>query len=316
MQTRTELTAQKVKTIRALLTDERVKKQLLMAIPKHLSVDRLLRVAITSIQRNPALLECTPQSLLACVMTAAQLGLEPDGITGQAYMVPYRNSKKPGKPMEAQLIPGYRGLLALTRRSGEVRSVQAHVVYSNDRFELRYGLDEKLEHVPADGDRGEPRGAYVIFRYKDGSHSFDYMSREDIEKVRQRSKSPAEGPWATDWDEMAKKTVIRRHAKLAPMSVEFAKAVALEDRFHAGESQMDLLTEGEQVIEPEQPLPEPCFEELVAEAAKGDGAILQQLEKFVAVTAEANGIGPEELKETAARNFEEFWHAFHQWMQK
>lgn len=106
----------KTATIRGLL--EKSRKQLEMAIPKHMTVDRLLRVAMTSIQRTPKLLDCTPQSLLACVMTCAQLGLEPDQFLGQAYLVPFKDTEK--NITVCTLIPGYRGYIALARRSGEV----------------------------------------------------------------------------------------------------------------------------------------------------------------------------------------------------
>ena len=231
---------QKAANIRELLNKSR--RQLEMALPKHLTADRLLRVAMTSIQRTPKLLDCTQPSLLACIMTCAQLGLEPDQFLGQAYLVPFGNV--------CTLIPGYRGYIALARRSGEVQSVSAQAVYDKDHFCLQYGIDEKLEHTPyepseAELDTKEPRGsfkgAYVIFKYKDGSYSFDYMGKAEIDRIRKRSKAANDGPWVTDYAEMAKKTVIKRHAKLAPLSVEFQRAVALEDRAMAGESQADLL---------------------------------------------------------------------------
>ena len=305
----------KANTIRALLAREDVKKQIGMAIPKHLTVDRLLRVAMTSIQRNPQLLDCTPQSLLACVMTCAQLGLEPDGFTGQAYLVPFKNHGV----LEAQLIPGYRGLLALARRSGEIQSVQSQVVYTKDMFKLRYGLEEQLDHEPADGDRGNPKGAYVVFRYKDGSRSFDYMSATDIEKIRARSKSPNNGPWVTDWDEMGKKTVIRRHSKLAPMSIEFQRATALEDRFHAGESQMDLLTENGDAIDVQPEEVKETEEELTAKVAKFNLLIPKKvvedgsMEEFIRLTAEANQCEADDVKVTAMDDFEGFWRLFEKW---
>jgi len=232
---------QKVADIRGLL--EKSRKQMEMALPKHLTADRLLRVAMTSIQRTPKLMECTPQSLLACVMVCAQLGLEPDQFLGQAYLVPFRDNKK-GVTI-CTLIPGYRGYIALARRSGEVQSISSQVVYEKDYFELSYGIDDKLVHRPhIDGDRGKPIGAFVVFKYKDGGYSFDFMSTEDIEKIRKRSKAATDGPWVTDWAEMAKKTVIKRHVKLAPLSVEFQRAVALEERANLGESQADLLDIG------------------------------------------------------------------------
>lgn len=321
---------EKVKTIRAFLSDPKVRRQLEMAIPKHLTVDRLLRVAMTSIQQNPRLLDCTPQSLLACVMMAAQLGLEPNPATRQAALVPFKNNKK-GGIFEAQFQPMYMGLLALIRRTGELQGVQAQVVYTQDLFDLEYGLNEKLTHVPAEGNRGTPKGAYVVFRYKGGGYSFDYMSRNDIEEIRKRSKSADDGPWVTDWAEMAKKTVIKRHAKLAPMSIEFVTATALDDRALAGESQMDLLaSDGAEPIQieagaPEEPEPGTAdtspmtFEKLV------DGRIAvtkkvwtdadqKSLGRFLEETAHSNGLTIEQLKVTVnGENFPEFWESFEKW---
>jgi len=232
------LALRKANDIRSLISQTSVRKQLAIAAPKHLSVDRLLRVAMTAIQKTPRLLDCTPDSILACVMTCAELGLEPSGVLGQAYFVPYRNKRG---IYQAQFIPGYRGYIALARRTGDVLSVQAQAVFEEDHFVIQYGTDEKLEHIPTNGERGKLLGAYVFFKFKDGGHSFDWMTVEDIEKIRKRSKASDDGPWKTDYNEMAKKTVIRRHAKLTPMSIEYAKAAALEDRALAGESQFDLL---------------------------------------------------------------------------
>lgn len=247
----------KANTLRAFFNQPAVKQQLQMALPKHLTIDRLLRVAMTSIQRNPKLLECTQESLLACIMTCAQLGLEPDQFLGQAYLVPFKNNAK-GGITECQLIPGYRGYITLARRSGELAGApMVQVVYENDEFALEFGLEPKLFHKPLmHGERGEAVGAYVVFPYKDGTKSFDFMPAGDIMAIARRSKTYDKkndswsGPWDTDRDEMMKKTVIKRHAKLAPLSVEFQKAVALEDRAYLGESQMDLLNaDDDKVIE-------------------------------------------------------------------
>lgn len=294
---------QKAANIRALL--EKSKGQMTMALPKHLTADRLLRVAMTSIQRTPKLLDCTQQSLLACIMTCAQLGLEPDQFLGQAYLVPYGNV--------CTLIPGYRGYIALARRSGEVQSVSSQVVYSKDHFILQYGIDEKLEHVPAEGDRGEVKGAYVVFKYKDGSYSFDYMAKNDIDKIRKRSKASNDGPWVTDYDEMAKKTVIKRHVKLAPLSVEFAQAVALEDRANNGESQADLLgMDDGNVIDAEPTETEP---DTAAQLKAFDDSIPKDidaaiLENFLNRTAESNKSTVEAVKLEGAKNTSSFWKIF------
>jgi recombination protein RecT len=225
-----------VATVRDWLTSDAFKEQLRLAAPEMMDVNRLIRIVFTQIRRNPKLMECTRESLMACVMGCAQLGLEPEPFLGQAYLVPY------GK--ECTLIPGYRGYIALARRSGEVKSVTAQAVHENDTFELVYGVPEdKLRHVPAIGKRGDFVGAYVVFRYKDGSYSFDYMPKEDIDKIRKRSKASSSGPWVTDYEEMAKKTVIRRHIKIAPLSVELRKAAAAEDVLAAGESQVNIFSD-------------------------------------------------------------------------
>lgn len=209
-----------VEQVRDLL--EKAKPQLALALPKHLTADRLLRVALTAVQRTPDLLNCDRLSLLGAIMQAAQLGLEPDGVLGHAYLVPFGS--------QVQLIPGYKGLIALARRSGEISSIAAHVVYERDQFIYAYGLDEKLIHVPAATDeRGKAVYAYAVARFKDGGHAFEVMSFQQIEAIRKLSRAATRGPWVTHWDEMARKTVIRRLAKYLPLSVEFQRAAALGD---------------------------------------------------------------------------------------
>jgi len=299
----------KANTLRTFFNQPAVKQQLQMALPKHLTVDRLLRVAMTSIQRNPKLLECTQESLLACVMTCAQLGLEPDQFLGQAYLVPFKNTRK--GVTECQLIPGYRGYIALARRSGEVQTVGAQVVYEKDHFDFVYGIDDKLEHRPfLNGDRGKPIGAYAIFKYKDGGYSFDFMPEAEIQKIRERSKSKDDGPWITDTDEMRKKTVIKRHSKLAPMSIEFQKAAALEDRAFNGDSQMDILNaDDDKAIDAEVVNTEVA--EKFAEAFKDlDQALLG---KYLEVCAAHFKKGVDEIKSGAVEKPDAFKDAFGKW---
>lgn len=221
-------------TIRQLL--DKQKAQIQLALPKHMDVNRLVRVAMTSVQRTPKLLECDPITLLGAVIQSAQLGLEPDGITGQAYLIPFMNRKK--NRMEVQFIPGYRGLISLARRSGTVTKIEAHVVHEKDHFKFRWGLSEILEHEPTIGNEpGDVIYAYAVATYKDGTKQFDVMTHREIEAIRSRSKSANDGPWVTDWEEMAKKTVIRRISKMLDLSPEFQRAVALEDKLERGEPQ-------------------------------------------------------------------------------
>jgi recombination protein RecT len=222
-----------IKTIREMLV--RSKPQIQMALPKNMTADRMLRIAMTTIQKTPKLIECDPKSLIGAIIEASQLGLEPDGILGQAYLIPFKNNRK--NTFEAQLMIGYKGLIVLARNSGQVSSISSHVVYEEDHFEFAFGLNEKCQHVPAKGDRGKAEYVYAVAILKDGGHAFEVMSVKEIEKIRQGSKAANDGPWSTHWDEMARKTVIRRLAKFLPLSPEFQKAAALDELPDAGISQ-------------------------------------------------------------------------------
>jgi recombination protein RecT len=215
-----------IDTFRDLL--ERLKPQIAMALPKHIDINRMIRICLTTIQRTPKLLECTQESLLGCLFQCVQLGLEPDGLLGHAYLVPY------GKA--CTLIVGYKGLLKLARQSDEVESISARVVCEKDVFEYEFGLDEKLIHKPShEEDPGPITFVYAIFRLKGGGHHMDVMSVGEVERIRERSKAGKDGPWVTDWAEMAKKTVLRRASKMAPASIEdLARAVAIDSRSEAG----------------------------------------------------------------------------------
>lgn len=187
------------------------------ALPKHMDADRLGRIAMTTIRQNPKLLECSIPSLMGAVMQAAQLGLEP-GLIGHCYLVPFYNGKM--KETDVQFIIGYKGMIDLARRSGHIESIYAHTVHENDEFEYELGLHPKLVHKPSTGERGEMIFVYSVAHFKDGGYQFEVFSRNDVDKVKERSKAGKFGPWQTDYDEMAKKTVIRRMFKYLPISVE------------------------------------------------------------------------------------------------
>jgi recombination protein RecT len=214
----------KSNTIRTLL--ERMKPELAKVLPKHLEPDRILRIALTEIRRNPKLLDASRESLLGAVMLSAQLGLEP-GPLGHCYLIPYYNSKT--KSYEVQFQLGYKGMLDLVRRSGQIEMIDAHVVYENDEFDYQYGLEPKLYHKPSLKTRGKPIAVYAIAKFKDGGFSYLVMSIEDIEKIRKRSKTPDNGPWVTDWEAMAKKTVIKQLCKYLPLSIEVQRNIAVDE---------------------------------------------------------------------------------------
>ena len=205
---------------------KRIAPEIAKVLPKHIKSDHLLRVALTEIRKNPKLLECSSQSLLGALMLAAQLGLEP-GILGHAYLIPYYNSKT--RSTEVQFQIGYKGYIDLVRRSGELQTLDVHEVCRNDVFEYEYGLTPKLMHRPALENRGEVYCYYAIAKLKDGGFSYLVMSIQDVEKFRKRSKSPDYGPWVTDYDAMAKKTVIKQLAKYLPLSTEIQTQIVQDE---------------------------------------------------------------------------------------
>lgn len=231
--TRAQSPSTQGKTIMQLFDE--MKPAIQQAIPKHMTPERLLRIATTCIRTTPKLKICTPESLLGAVMQCAQLGLEPS-ILGHAYLIPYRNKKKDehGRDLgwvdEAQFQIGYKGLIELARRTGQISSIMAQAVHENDTFEYEYGIDEKLKHIPAEGDRGKVTKYYAYAKFKDGGYSFLVMGRRDIEMHRDKfSKSKSYGPWVDHFDEMAKKTVLKALMKYMPISVEFQKAVSMDE---------------------------------------------------------------------------------------
>ena len=196
-------------------------REIAKALPSVITAERFSRIATTAVTQNPMLATCTPQSFIGAMLTAAQLGLEPNTPLGQAYLIPY------GSNCSFQL--GYRGLIELAHRSGDIKSIEAHVVYANDDFDFEFGLDPKLKHKPAKGDRGDVAWVYAVYHTKDGGYGFEVMSVDDINRHRARYSKAKNSPWDTAWDEMAKKTVIKRVLKYAPLKTEFARAMAADE---------------------------------------------------------------------------------------
>ena len=201
-----------------------MKPQLALAIPPHVNLDRLCRVVLNALQTTPKLLECDRNSFMKAAMTVAVLGLEPEGVLGQAYLVPYKG--------QVQALIGYKGLIRLARNSGEVSTLVAHEVCTNDHFDYEWGLNERLEHKPADGDRGPVTHVYAVAKFKDGSHHFEVMSKGEVDKVRAGSAGKDLAPWKDHYVEMAKKTAIRRIAKYLPLSIQ--RATAINAAFEGG----------------------------------------------------------------------------------
>lgn len=213
--------------VQQVLSDQ-FKKQLALAVPKHLNADRMARIAATEVRKNKALLNTEPTSFLGSVMQAAQLGLEPGSALGQAYLVPYGN--------QCQLIIGYKGMIDLARRSGQVLSLNAYAVREGDDFSFQLGLKPDIHHVPSlEADRIKKPITYVyaVATLKGGGYQFEVMSRAEVEAVRAKAKS--KNIWNTYFEEMAKKTVIRRLFKYLPVSIEALEITNADAKREAGE---------------------------------------------------------------------------------
>lgn len=230
-------TPQKFEVIKSGLTNKR--GDLVQLMPRHLqqNPDKLLRCVTTAISRTPELLDCSLQSIILATASSCALGLEPNTHLQLAYLIPFKN-KKAGNKLEAQFMIGYRGIIRLAIQSGEVSSMRSRTVRGNDDFKLRYGLHEDIDHIPLlNGPRGDVIGAYSVAVMRgDNGYDFEFMSREEIDGIRARSQSGNDGPWVTDFSEMARKTPTRRHGKRLPLSSELlAKAVTIDEKQDLGQ---------------------------------------------------------------------------------
>lgn len=228
IQKKVESVAEKSKSPTMQQYIKRMEGEIKKALPSVITPERFTRIVLSAISVNPALGQCTPQSFIGAMMTSAQLGLEVNTPLGQAYVLPYKNKGV----LEAQFQLGYKGLIDLAYRSGEVEVIQAHVVYENDEFECEYGLEPKLTHKPADHGRGDPVKVYAVFKTKSGGYGFEVMSMEDVRRHAEKyskAYSSAYSPWKTSFEEMAKKTVLKRVLKYAPLKSDFVRAAAQDE---------------------------------------------------------------------------------------
>lgn len=210
---------------------KKMEGEIAKALPSVITPERFTRIVLSAVSTNPKLAECTPQSFMGAMMTGAQLGMECNTPLGQAYLIPRWNSKKGVNECSFQL--GYKGMIDMAYRSGEVSTIAAHVVYENDEFEYELGLEPVLKHKPAKSNRGAPAYVYATFHTKDGGYGFEVMSVDDVrehaKKFSDAVKNGKFSPWATNFEEMAKKTVLKRVLKYAPMKTDFARALSVDE---------------------------------------------------------------------------------------
>lgn len=253
---------------------EKFRGSIAQALPKHLTPDRMIRVALTAMTKQPDLLFCTPHSLISAVMTAGQLGLMPDSVLGECYLIPFNNIKKGVK--ECQIIIGYRGLCALAMRSGLVKSVQARAVFLanskteegeiGDDFEYEMGLNEVLKHKPNGlKDDNYITHFYAIVKFTNGGHVLNVMTREEVNKIRDTSKNYAfakdkpNSIWGKYFEEMGCKTVLRRLMKYVPLSPEMQQAIGMDEAADLGKQNL-----GVEIMD------DPATPEEMSEAIEGE----------------------------------------------
>lgn len=248
--TQQQMTADRVNTIAdlGLFIGTRM-KQIKSVIASNLTPEKMARIALNELRNSDFLTKIAvqnPESFVNSIVQASHLGLEIGGVLGQAYLVPYKG--------EIKMMPGYRGLISLARRSGSITSINAEIVYENDTFELSLGVAPSVVHKPMlDGPRGEPKLAYMVANFKDGGHHFEWMTMEEIMAIKARSSAVQSGkktPWDTDRDEMIRKTVIRRGWKYLPMSIEMQTAQLIESANEAGKN---VVIDGDAVLVQDDP---------------------------------------------------------------
>jgi recombination protein RecT len=207
------------------------------ALPKHLTADRVIQMATNYVRQNPAIAKCTEQSLLGAIMQASVLGLEPVQALGQVYFVPYKANKgtreQPQWVDEIQFQIGYKGLIKLAHNTNKISMIYAKVRYENDQFEYEEGMEPKLYHKPAEGNRGKFVGAYAVVHYMNGAKKAEYLSKEDIERLRnlnKMQKNGINGAWATHYEKMAKIKALKQLLSLEPLSPEIEAALYADEK--------------------------------------------------------------------------------------
>ena len=242
------------------------------ALPSVITPERFSRIVLTALSTTPKLAQCTPASFMGAMMSAAQLGLEPNTPLGQAYLIPYKNKGVD----EVQFQIGYKGLIDLAYRSGEVSTLYSQVVYENDQFKCEFGLNPDLVHIPADGDRGEPVKVYAVLKTKSGGFNFEVMSMDEVRahaKKYSKAYSSSFSPWTTNFESMAKKTVLKKVLKYAPLSSEFVRGVTADETIksvNTAEKDIDIFSVPDET--------EPIYAEY-AEVDEGTGEVKEAVEK-------------------------------------
>lgn len=239
---------------------EVIRSQLTAVLPKHIDPERFIRSVNLALAQNPYLQKLDRMSLLQSVMKAGELGLTPNTPLGECYLIPFKD--------KVQMIPGYRGMITLARRSGEITKIGAHVVYDGEVFEVSFGPEGTFKHVPnLEAEGAKKRFAYAYAVFRDGTSHVEVVPRAKIERTKAESLSKIkdewrrnESPWVKHEDEMWRKTAIRALFKYLPVSTEDIRRAleadddAAKDR---GEADFDGLQVEAEVVDDHAPPAKP-----------------------------------------------------------
>ena len=292
-------------------------------LPEGINKKLFIMTFYNAVIRNPKLMQCTKESLINAFLQCCEWKLEPS--LGMVYLVPYRNNKKPGNPLECQAQIGYKGLIELANRIENVQ-VSAHIIYSNDQFDIQYAPEEKIFHKPKiKGDRGEIVGAYCIWKKKD-STSFHFMTIDEIYKIREKSISyrtaETNGTKDSVWHEwpeaMIKKTVIRQRAKYERLHSTFAEILEKEEAFEFGDASIALDEEPKPTETPEaeaiEPTEEVSFEDKLNEFCATHNLDIQLVNAYLDECVEMFEMSKEAVLERAINNPDKFREQFDRWI--
>jgi len=226
---------------------ERMGPQMRDALPKHCSVDRMTRIAMTALRSTPKLAQCDRYSFLGSVLQASQLGLEVNTPMQHAHLIPFEDRKR--GITQCQLIIGYQGMIDLALRSGRVTAVYAHSVREGDAFEYELGLEKRLRHVPSTAHDREARPithVYAVAKIRDAEPAFEVLTAARVESIRAMSRSSSKpgSPWLTSWEAMALKTAVRQLFKWIPKSAEMAHAAVVDESSERGVTIVDADVQG------------------------------------------------------------------------
>lgn len=226
---KTSVARRRVNRVEELMTA--YKPKILAVLPKHLPADRIVELYLLAIRETPALLDCTETSLWAALFESAKLGLVPNNAFGHCYLIPYRDNQK--GVTECQLQMGYQGFLELARRADQLKAIDVRAVYEGDEFSVELGTRPDIIHRPTGPDKSDKAltAVYAVARLANGEIQFDWMTRQEVDRIKSISKSGRnpKAPWNTFYAAMAKKTVIRRLCKVLPMNESIAAAVRLDE---------------------------------------------------------------------------------------